>query len=182
MINFPKHICLVLLTLVTVDSSAFEDGSFDMITMDYHADENHDVVFFGASAYSGLDRSLQEKFSVQIISRSDDRDEPKFYWSIAAGARYRMGRPVSPFVGLGFSFGETSVCRHEAEDDDPVRVFQDGEEICIDDTLFAAFGEYGIYWLISGRLFIELSRKHNYTSKQEPFDSVVNGFSIGFRH
>jgi hypothetical protein len=178
-IDFAKSPCLLLLLLASGCVHAFEDGTFDIITLDYHTDEHHDVVFFGASAYMGLDRQLQEKFSVQIISQNDARDEPEFFWGIAAGGRYRLGRPVSPFVGLGFSLSETSVCRQE---DDSLRILRDGKEVCIDDTLFAAFSEYGVYWLINERVFIELSRKHNYTSKQEPFDSVVNGFSIGFRY
>jgi hypothetical protein len=161
---------------------AFEDGAFDMVTMDYHADERHDVVFFGASAYMGLDRNLQEKISVQIISRNDGTDEPDFFWGVAASGRYRFGRPLSPFVGIGFSLSETPVCRETENDDDTVRATRDGEEICLDDTLFAAFGEYGFYWLIDGRVFLEISRRHNYTSKQEPFDSVVKGFSFGIRY
>lgn len=182
MTHLLKAACFGLFALTTVDAHAFEDGSFDLITMDYHADENHDVKFFGASAYLGLDRRLQEKISVQIISLDAARDEPDFYWAFAAGGRYRFGQPVSPFIGLGFSFGETPVCRREPASDDPVRVFRDGEEVCIDDTLFAAFGEYGIYWLIDNRVFLEVSRKHNYTSKAEPFDSVATGFSFGLRY
>lgn len=182
-IDFSSFLRFGLLSLATVNACAFEDSSFDLITMDYHAGERHDMIIFGASAYLGLDRNLQEKLSVQIISRNDNAYETELYWAIAAGARYRIGQTISPFVGLGFSFGEAPVCGREHESSDgSVRVFRDGEEVCIADTLFAAFGEYGVYWLIKERLFIELSRKHHYTSRQEPFDSVVSGFSIGFRY
>jgi hypothetical protein len=176
------RLALFSLVIACHPALAFEDGAFDMVTMDYHADERHDVVFFGASAYMGLDRNLQEKISVQLISRNDDTDEPGFFWGVAASGRYRFGRPLSPFVGIGFSLSETPVCREPEDDDDSVRATRDGEEICLDDTLFAAFGEYGLYWLIDGRVFLEISRRHNYTSKQEPFDSVVKGFSFGIRY
>lgn len=184
-INFcsASRSALLSLAIVSGPAFAFEDGAFDLITLDYHTDENHDVVFFGASAYLGLDDKLQEKISVQIISQNNDLDEPEFFWGIAASGRYRFGKPVSPFVGVGFSFGETPVCRHEPESDDAsVRAFRDGEEVCLDDTLFAAFSEYGVYWLIRDRVFFEVSYRRNYTSKEEPFDSKVRGFSFGIRY
>jgi hypothetical protein len=181
-IKIYKSVCL-LLALTSSPAQSFEENSFDLVTMDYHRDEDNDVSFFGASAYLGLDRKFQEKFSVVIVSQDTDDDEPEFFWGIAASGRYRFGEPLSPFVGIGFSFGETSVCRREPEsDDDSVRVFVDGEEVCVEDTLFAAFGEYGFYWLINNRVFLEVSVRQNYTSKQEPFDSKVKGFSFGIRY
>lgn len=177
-----KPVCCILLALAFGNAQALEEGSFEMITMDYHTDENHNVVFFGASAYLGLESRLQEKFSVQLISQDGAHGEPEFFWGIAASGRYSPVNPVSPFVGLGVSFGESYVCKDQPESDDPVRVFHGGEEVCLQDILLSAFGEYGIYWLINKRVFLEVSSKHNYTSKQVPFDSVVKGFSLGFRY
>lgn len=180
---------VVNLILVFGCAHAFEDGTFDLITLDYHRDADNNVTFFGASAYLGLDDRLQEKISVQLISRDDAGEEPGFFWGIAATGRYRFGEPLSPFVGIGFSVGEPPLCSREPEDDeneagdeDSVRVIRDGEETCLDETLFAAFGEYGIYWLINDRVFLEVSARRNYTSKDEPFDSEVKGFSFGLRY
>lgn len=175
---------MVNLVLVFGCAQAFEDGTFDMVTMDYHRDADNNVTFFGASAYLGLDRKLQEKISVQLISQDEDLDEPGFFWGVAASGRYRFGRTLNPFIGIGFSFAETPVCRREPTDDDEdsVRAFRNGEEVCLSDALFAAFGEYGLYWLINNHVFLELSRRHNYTSKGQPFDSEAMGFSFGIRY
>lgn len=178
---------VVNLILVFGCAHAFEDGAFDLITLDYHRDSDNNVTFFGASAYLGLDDRLQEKISVQFISQDDVRDEPDFFWGIAASGRYRLGEPLSPFIGIGFSLGEPPLCNREPEDDededaDSVRVIQDGEEACLDEMLFAAFSEYGIYWLINDRVFLEVSGRRNYTNKDEPFDSEVRGFSFGLRY
>ena len=172
--NIFKYIGFLLLLLSGNGVFASGDeGFFDFYTFDYSSDVNKNVEYIGASMYEKSSGNLQTKLSFQIAAQNEEDQSTKVFFGMAAAGRYRFDSPIAPFAGIGFFYGQTDVCDDEPEDD---------EEACIEDNIFAGFTEYGISWLIADQFFIEASRKHNHTSKSEPFDSVVNGFSIGFRY